>query len=120
MRYIIDLVDDIREETTDIDGYMLHTMLLRDDPKNSEQLISVGEATIGGFSRENDLKKLTFTIDKEKILYLEDVIKHLLILPIEDMMCELHIAINLEYPSVEVIGFGKNTSEKKYFLFIKI
>ena len=120
MRYIIDLVDDIREEIGHERGYSLSAMLLRDDPDKSQQLISDGEVSLGRFEINSDEKKITFTVDKEKVLYLEDIVKHLLLLPVGDMMFEIEVAVNREHPSVEVIGFGKNTTEKKYFLFIKI
>jgi len=121
MKVIIDLIEDIREEIANQESYTLHAMLLKEHPDDLDQLISVGEASIGSFVHNESDKKLSLIVDTTReSLTVGELIKHLLILPTPSMMHEILISINAEHPAVEVIGFGKDTQSRKYIFFIKL
>ena len=121
MKFIIDLIEDIREQIIDEEEYSLFTALLKEDKENSNKLIYSGEAPLNLWSINKDKKELLFDINPKKpIINLKTFVPSLLILDMDSMMYELKIDVNSEYKNMEVIGFGKNEEEKRYILFIKI
>ncbi len=121
MKFIIDLIEDIRTEIKNDGNYSIHAMLLKENPEDKEKLIYAGEATIASFDLDPIMKKLSFTIKAEsKALLIEDLVKHLLILDMDAMMYPLEVVVNQQYQDIPVIGFGKSSEDNKYILFIKI
>lgn len=121
MKVIIDLIEDIREETGNQENFMLTAMLLREDPENTEKLIYAGESPIDRYHLDEEHKLLMFKIDGSgSVVTTGELLNTLLVLPIADMMYELKIDVNAKYCDIEVVGFGKSMDEKKYILFIKI
>jgi len=121
MKFIIDLIEDIRTEIDNDGEYAITAMLLKEDSNDNQKLLYAGETPIASFDIEHNSKKLLFGIEnKESLLLVDELVKHLLILGMETMMYPLYIFVNEQYPSVEVIGFGKSIEERKYILFIKI
>ena len=101
MKYIIDLIEDVREQIGNQEDFILTAMLLKENPEDSETLI---------FKIDGSHSRIT----------IGDLIPHLLILDMDAMMYALRMDVNVQYSDVEVIGFGKSIEEKKYILFIKI
>ena len=121
MKYIIDLIEDIRTEIKNNAEYTITAMLLKDDLENAEKLIYSGETALANFDLDHKEKKLLFTIKQEsKALLVGDLVKHLLILDMDAMMYPIEVAVNQQYQDVAVIGFGKSIEDNKYILFIKI
>ncbi len=121
MKYIIDLIEDVREQIGNQEDFILTAMLLKENPEDSEKLTYAGEAPLNLFHLDEVGKQLNFKIDGSDMrVTIGALIPPLLILDMDAMMYELRMDVNLQYSDVEVIGFGKNDEEKKYILFIKI
>ena len=121
MKFIIDLIEDVREEIGNHEAYTLTVGLLKQDEENSNKLIYSGEALLGRMEIDTETRKLLLNIDKkEKSLSIGVLIPQLLILDIDTMMYEIQINVNTEHQNMEVLGFGKNNEAMRYILFIKI
>ncbi|WP_373032755.1 hypothetical protein [Sulfurovum sp.] len=121
MKYIIDLIEDVREEIGNQEDFVLTAMLLKENPEDSEKLTYAGEAALNIFNIDTSNKQLKFKIDgSQSRITVGELIPPLLILDMDAMMYELRMDINVQYSNMEIVGFGKNDEEKKYILFIKI
>ena len=121
MKVIIDLIEDIREAIGNQEDFILTAMLLKEDDSNQDRLISAGEAAINAFVIDEVQRKLIFNIDRSAaVLPIGTLVKHLLVLPMADMMYELRVDIETHHDAASVVGFGTSLLEKKYFLFIKL
>jgi len=121
MKYIIDLIEDVREQIGNQEDFILTAMLLKENPEDSEKLTYAGEAPLNLFHLDEKDKRLTFKIDgSQSRTTVGELIPPLLILDMDAMMYALRMDVNMQYSDVEVIGFGKSIEEKKYILFIKI
>jgi hypothetical protein len=121
MKVIIDLIEDIREEIGNQEDFILTAMLLKENPEDAEKLIYAGEAPINVFDLDESSKQLIFKIDgSHSRVEIGELVKPLLILPMDAMMYELKMDVNAQYNDIEVVGFGKSIEEKKYILFIKL
>ena len=121
MKFIIDLIEDIRVEIGNEPDFTVHAMLLKEDTNDATKLIYGGEAALNSFVLDETNRKLMIKIDgSDEILTVGELIKHTLILDGDKMMYEVRLNVNHQYNDVEVIGFGKSIEEKKYFLFIKL
>jgi hypothetical protein len=121
MKFIIDLIEDIRTEIGNKPDFTVHAMLLREDESTPEKLIYGGEAGIHSFSLDESGRKLMMKIDgSSDSLTIEELIKHILIYDMDKMMYEVRVYVNHQHNDIEVIGFGKSVEEKKYFFFIKL
>ena len=121
MKYIIDIIEDIREQIGNAEDYTLTAGLLKEDPNDSNRLIYSGEANLNSWHIDEIKKQLIFEIDgSETKITVGELIPPLLISDMDRMMFELKIDVNVHYQNMEVVGFGKNEEEKRYILFIKI
>ncbi len=121
MKYIIDLIEDIREQTANQPQFKLYAMLLKVDPQNDERLIYGGEVAITDFFLNEINKEMSFSVNPhEDAMELGDLVDHLVIYDMDIMMYPVRIAVNHLHPAVEIIGFGISEEEKKYFMFIKL
>lgn len=121
MKFIIDLIEDVREQIGNHEEYIVTAGLLKSDENDSAKLIYAGEAPLNIASINDERKQLNFKIDGSDIrVTIGALIPPLLILDMDVMMYELRMDVNVQYSDVEVVGFGKNEEEKKYILFIKI
>lgn len=119
MKFIIDLIDNIREEIGDDREYSLCAGLLKRGDDDS--LVYAGEAPLGSFDIDDTNSSLLFKVDKSSPpLSIETIVSSLLILDMKSMMYSLKVDVNIDYRDIEVVGFGKNIEQKKYFLFIKL
>ncbi len=121
MKFIIDLIEDIREQIGNQEAYTITAGLLKEDPTDSNKLIYSGEAILNTYQIDEIKKQLIFEIDSsDSTIAVGELIPPLLISDMDKMMFELRIDVNVQYNDMEVIGFGKNEEEKRYILFIKI
>ena len=121
MKYIIDLIEDIREQISNNEDYIVTAGLLKTDENDSTKLIYAGAAPLTLAILDDKKKQLHFTIDTGDIrVTIGALIPPLLMLDMDVMMYELRIDVNEKYKNMEVVSFGKNEEQKKYILFIKI
>jgi len=121
MKYIIDLIEDVREQIGNHEEYVVTAGLLKSDVDDDTKLIYAGEALINLAILEDEKKELKFTIDASELkVTIGALIPPLLIQDMDVMMYELKMDVNEQYKSMEIVGFGKNDEQKRYILFIKI
>jgi len=121
MKYIIDLIEDVREQIGNHEEYVVTAGLLKADESDSSKLIYAGEAPLNSAILEKEKKELRFGIDgSDKKVTIGALIPPILILDMDSMMYTLKMDVNEKYRDMEIVGFGKNDEEKKYILFIKI
>jgi len=121
MRYIIDLIEDVREQIGNHEEYLVTAGLLKRDVNDSAKLIYAGEAPLNLAVLNDEKKQLAFKIDgSDRRVTIGALIPPLLILDMDTMMYELRMDVNEKYKNMEIAGFGKNDEEKRYILFIKI
>ena len=121
MKFIIDLIEDIREQIGNQEAYTITAGLLKEDPNDNNKLIYSGEALLNIFHIDEVKRQLIFEIDgSDAKLTVGELIPPLLISDMDRMMFELRIDVNAQYSDMEIVGFGKNEEEKRYILFIKI
>jgi len=121
MKYIIDLIEDVREQIGNHEAYVVTAALLKEDVNDSTKLIYSGEASLNLAILNDDSKQLDFKIDgSDKRVTIGELIPPLLILDMDAMMYELRMDVNEQHKDMEIVGFGKNDEQKRYILFIKI
>jgi len=121
MKYIIDLIEDVREQIGNHEEYVVTAGLLKADKNDSSKLIYAGEAPLHLAMLDDEKKQLLFKIDaSDKKVTIGALIPPLLILDMDAMMYELKLDVNEQYKDMEIVGFGKNDDEKRYILFITI
>ncbi len=121
MKYIIDLIEDVREQIGNHEEYIVTAGLLKADENDSTKLIYAGEAPLNLAILNDETKQLNFKIDGSELrVTIGALIPPLLIQDMDAMMYELKMDVNAQYNDMEIVGFGKNDEVKKYILFIKI
>jgi len=121
MKFIIDLIEDVREQIGNNESYTVAAGLLKEDKSDSSKLIYSGEAIVNSVDTDNSAKQLIFKLDgSDTKMTIGELIPPLLISDMETMMYELKMDVNVQYQNMEIVGFGKNDEEKRYILFIKI
>ena len=121
MKYIIDLIEDVREQIGNHEAYVVTAGLLKADENDSSKLIYAGETPLNLAILNDEKKQLEFKIDaSDKRVTIGALIPPLLILDMDAMMYELRMDVNEQYKGMEIVGFGKNEEQKRYILFIKI
>jgi len=121
LKYIIDLIEDVREQIGNHEEYVLTAGLLKEDVNDSTKLIYAGEALLNLAILNDEKKQLEFKIDaSDQKVTIGALIPSLLILDMDAMMYGLKMDVNEQYQELEIVGFGKNDEQKRYILFIKI
>lgn len=121
MKYIIDLIEDVRESIGNDPSYTLHAGLLREDTSDTTKLIYAGEAVLTHFALDETEEKLILSMRSQaNPLTAGELIPSLVIADMHTMMFGLSIEVNMQYVDMEIVGFGKNEEMKQYLLFIKI
>jgi hypothetical protein len=121
MKFIIDLIEDIREQIGNQEAYTITAGLLKEDPEDDNKLIYSGEASLNTYHIDEIKKQLIFEIDgSETTISVGELIPPLLISDMDRMMFELRMLVNEAYSDMEIVGFGKNDEERRYILFIKV
>jgi len=121
MKFIIDLIEDVREQIDNHEEYEVTAGLLKADENDITKLVYAGEAPLNLSILDEENKQLNFKIDgSDNRVTIEALIPPLLIQDMDAMMYELKMDVNVQYSNMEIVGFGKNDEQKKYILFIKI
>ena len=121
MKYIIDLIEDVREQIGNHEEYVVTAGLLKADENDSTKLVYAGEAPLNIVNLNDESKQLSFKIDGSELrVTIGALIPPLLIQDMDAMMYELKMDVNAQYTDMEIVGFGKNDEQKRYILFIKI
>ena len=121
MKFIIDLIEDIREQIANNESYEITAGLLKEDETDSSKLMYAGEAPLNVAIVDDKNKQLSFKIDtSDTRVSIGELIPRLLILDMDSMMYELKMDVNEQYQNMEIVGFGKNDEQGRYILFIKI
>ncbi len=121
MKFIIDLIEDVREQIGNHEEYLVTAGLLKADENDSEKLIYAGEAPLNTTVLDEQKRQLIFKMDgSESELTIGEIIPSLLISDMDRMMYELRMDVNIQYKDMEIVGFGKNDQQKRYILFIRI
>jgi len=121
MKYIIDLIEDVREQIGSDEAYLLAAGLLKEDPEDSAKLIYAGEALLNAAVLDEEKRQLVFKIEgSDERVTIGALIPPLLIGEMDVMMYGLSMDVNAQYQDMEIVGFGKNDAKKRYILFIKI
>ena len=121
MKFIIDLIEDVREQIGNHEAYEVTAGLLKVDVNDSTKLIYAGEAALNVAELDDAAKQLCFKIDNSECkVTIGALIPPLLILDMDTMMYALKMDVNEQYKNMEIVGFGKNDEQKRYILFIKI
>ena len=121
MKYIIDLIEDVREQIGNHEAYIVTAGLLKEDANDSAKLTYAGEAPLNLATLDDEKKQLNFKIDASDMrVTIGALIPPLLILDMDAMMYKLRMDVNEQYTDMEIVGFGKNDEQKRYILFIKI
>jgi hypothetical protein len=121
MKFIIDLIENVREQIGNHEAYVVTAGLLKTDENESEKLIYAGEAPLNVTILDEQKRQLIFQIDDSgSKLTIGELIPPLLISEMDKMMYELRMDVTVQYRDMEIVGFGKNDEQKKYILFIRI
>jgi len=119
MKVVIDLIEDIRDSIQNSEAYSVTAMLLKEDSTDKKNLIYAGEASVGSFFVDKISKELIFNVERDKeALSVGELVKHLLIMDMEQMMYEVKLSVSDNYAPQDLVGFGFNATDKKYALFI--
>ncbi len=95
MKYIIDVIDDIRENIQNAQDYTLLAMLLKED--SSGNLQNAGEKVITSFYIDNDSKQLQLGFSDE-IITTKELLACVNSLEMQDLMYEVMVKISSEHP----------------------
>ncbi|MDD3476380.1 MAG: hypothetical protein PHI38_05885 [Sulfurimonas sp.] len=115
MKFIIDMIDDIRENIQNSKEYTLLAMLLSEDEEQSLQ--NAGEKVITSLYVDNTAKQLQLGFLDEHVTT-KELLEYLDSLEMQAMMYEVMIKISNEHPLMPVIGFGENNEQKQYIFFV--
>ncbi|MFA6139010.1 MAG: hypothetical protein WC667_13125 [Sulfurimonas sp.] len=115
MKYIIDMIDDIRENIQNAEDYSLLAMLLKED--SSGNLQNAGEKIVTSFTINHDAKQLRLGFLDEKATT-KELLTYVNSLEMQALMYEVMVKISSEHPLMSVIGFGENHETKQYIFFV--
>jgi hypothetical protein len=115
MKYIIDLMDDLRESLHNAQGYALVAMLLKESDDGT--LRNAGEKRITSLTVDPDAKALYLGFAEGEATT-TTLLECVNALPMEAMMYEVMVRISQRHPLMPVIGFGEDREQKTYVFFV--
>jgi len=114
MKVVIDLIEGLREEVANQGDYTLLAMLLKENSTGEMEL--AGEKMISRVGIVGN--QLIFYVDvKERIVFVEPIVKMLNELSQEEMMMEVKMSVSEQL--FDIVGFGKSEQDKKFVVFIE-
>lgn len=117
MKYIIDLIEDMRQNIQNATDYTLIAMLLKEDTFGNLQ--NAGEKVITSFFMERETKELHLTfVDGNATT--QTLLECINALEMDTMMYQIMVKISSQYPLMQVIGFGENHEHKQYVFFVRV
>ncbi|MCX6076660.1 MAG: hypothetical protein NTW78_07200 [Campylobacterales bacterium] len=115
MKYIIDMIDDIRENIQNAEDYALLVMLIKEESDGNLQ--NAGEKAITSFYVDHNTKQLQLGFSDEKVTT-KALLKCVNSLEMQAMMYEVVVKILDKHLLMPVIGFGENHEQKQYTFFV--
>ena len=115
MKYIIDMIDDMRENIQNSKEYALLAMLLKED--DSKNFQNAGEKVITSLHIDHDAKELQLGFLGENATT-QSLLECVNSLEMQAMMYKVVIKISNKHPLMPVIGFGENHEQKQYIFFV--
>lgn len=117
MKYIIDLIDDIREAIHN-DGTFLMGVVALEKKLNSEghNTMAWGK-TLTNFTLHEDKKQLSFSTSANEPLTIEKFLQESKLFSNEAMMYE--VVIDIEGNPNDIVGFSDNKNQRTYMLLIE-
>lgn len=115
MKYIIDMMDDLRENIQNAQGYALVAMLLKEAEDGTFQ--NAGEKRITSFAVDPGAGALYLGFEEEAATTTE-LLACVNALPMEAMMYDVMLKISQKHPLMPVIGFGEDRERKEYLFFV--
>jgi len=115
MKYIIEMIDDLRESIGNAQGYALVAMLLKEDDDGT--LHNAGEKRITSLSVDPDAKALYLGFEEGEVTTTE-LLECVNALGMEAMMYEVKLKISERHPLMPLIGFGENHEQQAYIFFV--
>jgi len=116
MKFIIEMIDDIRENIQNAKDYTLLVMLLKEESLGNFN--NVGEKIITSLHVDPEAKQIQLGFLDENITT-KELLECVNSLEIQAMMYEVMIKISNDHPLMDVIGFGENHEEKLYTFFVR-
>lgn len=115
MKYIIDMIDDIRENIQNSNDYTLLAMLLTEDEDGNYQ--NAGQKVITSIEIDHETKKLLLGfVDGDATT--KELLESVNALDMKAMMYEIVVKISEKHPLMSVIGFGEDHEQKEYTFFV--
>ncbi|MGB3962230.1 MAG: hypothetical protein WBK95_08350 [Sulfurimonas sp.] len=115
MKYIIDMIDDIRENIQNSKEYTLLAMFLKEDAQKNFQ--NAGEKPITSFFIDHERKELQLGFLDEGTTT-KELLASVDALEMDAMMYEIVVKISDAHPLMPVIGFGEDHIQKQYTFFV--
>jgi ethanolamine utilization protein EutA (predicted chaperonin) len=117
MKYIIDMIDDMRENIQNSKDYTLLAMLLKEE--SPENFKNAGEKVITSLHVDHGAKQLQLGFVDENATT-KELLEYVDSLEMNAMMYEVMVKISDEHPLMNVIGFGENHEQKQYTFFVTV
>ena len=115
MKYIIDMIEDIRNHIQNSQDYKLLAILLKENEQ--KELQNVGEKPITSFYVDDDAKQLRLGFSDDNTTT-KELLECLNSFDVNSMMYEVVLQISDKHPIMNVIGFGENHEQKEYVFFV--
>ena len=115
MKYIIDMIDDIRENIQNSQNYTLLAMLLKEDEEKNFQ--NAGQKVITSIHLDHETKELQLGF-LDGGASTKELLESVNSLDMKAMMYEVVVKISDEHPLMPVVGFGENNEERAYTFFV--
>ncbi len=115
MKYIIDVIDDIRDSINNAQDYSLLAMLLKED--GVDNFLNAGEKVINSFYIDHERRQLQLGF-LDQGADTKELLASINALDMDAMMYEVVVKISEQYPLMDVIGFGQNDDKKCYVFFV--
>ncbi|DAB29943.1 MAG TPA: hypothetical protein CFH84_06670 [Sulfurimonas sp. UBA12504] len=115
MKYIIDMIDDMRENIQNSKEYTLLAMLLKEDAQKNFQ--NAGEKVITSLRVNHEHQELRLGFLDEKATTKEFLVC-VDALEMDALMYKIVVKISDAHPLMPVIGFGENHEQKQYTFFV--
>ncbi len=118
MKYVIDLIDDIRSAINNDGTFSLQAMGLQ--AQDNGNMRPSWQSNITRYSVDKEQEKVYFYLGKERAIDITTLVQELNTLANKEMMYTLHLSFSKEGARIdeEIIGFGESLAEKKYLLFV--
>ncbi|WP_373036112.1 hypothetical protein [Sulfurimonas sp.] len=115
MKYIIDMIDDIRENVQNSKDYTLLAMLIKEDEEKNFQ--NAGQKVITSIHVDDEAQKLLLGfLDGNATT--KELLECVNSLDMKAMMYEVVVKISDEHPLMPVVGFGENNEQRAYTFFV--